>query len=373
MNLKWTDKRQQNLLFLLCWAAYVTVYLGRYNFSSALADMVTREVLTKSQGGIIATCFYITYGASQVLSGFLGDKLDARRMVGIGLGVSGIMNLLIGLTSSWKVMTAMWMVNGLAQSMVWSPMLRLLAEELPRQRCLKAGIDIATTVPKIIAGRKFDNGIICSGEQTAICPKEDYDAIMAEFVKNGAYYIEGGEERARLTEALFPNGVMNKNLVGQSVKKVAEAAGIELPEGTKVIVVKADGCGRASYLAKEKMCPVIASYAYDTFEEAVAIAQANLDYEGKGHSVSLHTNDIEHARFAGQKLEVARILVNQICSTMNGGALTNCLTPTTTLGCCSWGNNSISENFSHKFLLNVIRVAYPKKDTRIPTDDEIWG
>ena len=110
-----------------------------------------------------------------------------------------------------------------------------------------------------------------------------------------------------------------------------------------------------------------------TFEEAVAIAQANLDYEGKGHSVSLHTNDIGHARFAGQKLEVARILVNQICSTMNGGALTNSLTPTTTLGCCSWGNNSISENFSHKFLLNVIRVAYPKKDTRIPTDDEIWG
>lgn len=241
------------------------------------------------------------------------------------------------------------------------------------QCIIDRGVDIATTVPKIVAGRIFDNGIICSGEQTAICPKENYDAIMAEFVKNGAYYIEGGEERARLTEALFPNGVMNKNLVGQSVKKVAEAAGIELPEGTKVIVVKADGCGRASYLAKEKMCPVIASYAYDTFEEAVAIAQANLDYEGKGHSVSLHTNDIEHARFAGQKLEVARILVNQICSTMNGGALTNCLTPTTTLGCCSWGNNSISENFSHKFLLNVIRVAYPKKDTRIPTDDEIWG
>ena len=121
------------------------------------------------------------------------------------------------------------------------------------------------------------------------------------------------------------------------------------------------------------MCPVIASYAYDTFEDAVALAQANLDVEGRGHSVSLHTNDIEHARYAGLKLTVARVLVNQICSTMNGGALTNSLTPTTTLGCTSWGNNSISENFSHKHLLNIIRVAYEKKDKTVPTDEQIWG
>lgn len=241
------------------------------------------------------------------------------------------------------------------------------------QCIIDRGVDYSVCVPKIIAGRKFDNGIICSGEQTAICPKEDYDAIMAEFVKNGAYYTECPEERAKLIAAIFPNGVMNKDLVGQSVQKVAEAAGITVPEGTKVIVVKADGFGKDSPLAKEKMCPVIASYAYDTFEDAVALAQANLDVEGRGHSVSLHTNDIEHARYAGLKLTVARVLVNQICSTMNGGALTNSLTPTTTLGCTSWGNNSISENFSHKHLLNVIRVAYEKKDKNVPTDEEIWG
>lgn len=241
------------------------------------------------------------------------------------------------------------------------------------QCIIDRGVDIATTVPKIIAGRKFDNGIICSGEQTAICPKEQYDAIMAEFVKNGAFYVDDAETRQKFIDAIFPNGVMNKDLVGQSVAKVAAAAGVEVPEGTKVIIIKADGIGKETLLSKEKMCPVMAAFAYDTFEDAVAIAQANLNVEGRGHSVSLHTNNKDHARYAGLKLTVARVLVNQICSTMNGGALTNSLTPTTTLGCTSWGNNSISENFSHKFLLNVIRVAYEKADKRIPTDEEIWG
>ncbi len=241
------------------------------------------------------------------------------------------------------------------------------------QCIIDRGVSVSEVVPKIIAGRKFDNGIICSGEQTAIMPREQYDEIVAEFVKDGAFYVDQPEDIKRLEDALFPGGVMNKNLVGQSVKKIAEAAGFDIPEGTKIILAKAEGYGKASLLSKEKMCPVVAALAYDTFEDAVAIAQANLDVEGRGHSVSLHTNNIEHARYAGEKLTVARVLVNQICSTMNGGALTNSLTPTTTLGCCSWGNNSISENFSHKFLLNVIRVAYPKKNAKVPTDEEIWG
>ena len=241
------------------------------------------------------------------------------------------------------------------------------------QCIIDRGVSVSEVVPKIIAGRKFDNGIICSGEQTAIMPREQYDEIVAEFVKDGAFYVDQPEDIKRLEDALFPGGVMNKNLVGQSVKKIAEAAGFDIPEGTKIILAKAEGYGKASLLSKEKMCPVVAALAYDTFEDAVAIAQANLDVEGRGHSVSLHTNNIEHARYAGEKLTVARVLVNQICSTMNGGALTNSLTPTTTLGCCSWGNNSISENFSHKFLLNVIRVSYPKKNAKVPTDEEIWG
>ena len=233
--------------------------------------------------------------------------------------------------------------------------------------------DITECVPKIIAGRKFDNGIICSGEQTVIAHADQYDAIMAEFKKNKAVLITDAAQKAALREALFPGGVMNKDLVGQSVQKIAAAAGLNVPEGTPVILVEADGFGKDDLFSKEKMCPVISTYKYNTFEEAVAIARANLDVEGKGHSVSIHSNNREHLEYAGETIEVARVLVNQICSTMNGGAFTNSLTPTTTLGCCSWGNNSISENFGFKHLINYIRIAENLPNKAVPTDEEVWG
>ena len=233
--------------------------------------------------------------------------------------------------------------------------------------------DITECVPKIIAGRKFDNGIICSGEQTVIAHADQYDAIMAEFKKNKAVLITDAAEKAVLREALFPGGVMNKDLVGQSVQKIAAAAGLNVPEGTPVILVEADGYGKDDLFSKEKMCPVISTYKYNTFEEAVVIARANLDVEGKGHSVSIHSNNREHLEYAGETIEVARVLVNQICSTMNGGAFTNSLTPTTTLGCCSWGNNSISENFGFKHLINYIRIAENLPNKAVPTDEEVWG
>ncbi len=241
------------------------------------------------------------------------------------------------------------------------------------QCIIDRGVDIAETVPKIVAGREFDNGIICSGEQTCIAPAELYDEIIAEFKKNGCVYFDDDATVAKFIDTIFPNGAMNKTLVGQSAIKIAEAAGIPVPEGTRVILLKAPAYGKDCLLSKEKMCPVISTYKYDTFEDAVAIAQANLNVEGRGHSVSLHSNNEAHKDYAGEHLTVSRILVNQICSTMNGGALTNCLAPTTTLGCASWGGNSISENFTYKHLLNVIRVACPKKDPRIPTDEEIWS
>ena len=241
------------------------------------------------------------------------------------------------------------------------------------QCIIDRGMDIKDVASKVIAGREFDNGIICSGEQTIIVPEEEYDSIIAEFKAQGCYYIEDEEEVSRFSTALFPEGKMNKDLVGVSALKVAEAAGIKVPADTRVILVKALGYGKGYVFSKEKMCPVISTYTYKTFEEAVDIAQANLDVEGRGHSVSLHSNNKEHVEYAGERLTVARVLINQICSTMNGGSFLNSLAPTTTLGCCSWGGNSISENFSYKHLLNVIRIAYPKPNAVVPTDEEVWG
>ena len=235
------------------------------------------------------------------------------------------------------------------------------------------GMDISVAVPKILEGRAFDNGIICSGEQTIIAPKEEYDAIMAEAQKNGAVYVTDPAQKQALRDTIFPGGVMNKDLVGVSAIKVAEAAGIKVPADTRVILIEADGYGKADILSKEKMCPVISTYRYDAFEEAVEIAQANLEVDGRGHSVSIHSDNDEHLEYAGNRLEVARVLVNQICSTRNGGSFQNGLAPTTTLGCCSWGNNSISENFDYKHLINYIRIAKFLKDKPTPTDEELWG
>ncbi len=234
-------------------------------------------------------------------------------------------------------------------------------------------VDIKVAVPKIIAGRIFDNGIICAGEQTIIVHEDDYDEIIEEFKANGTYYIDGGQERDQLRNALFVNGAMNKNLVGQSVQKVAEAAGINLPEGTKVIVVKSSGTGNDDEFSKEKMCPVIASYKYKTFAEAVEIANANLAVEGKGHSVSIHSNNKGNIEYAANIIPVSRVVINQISATMTGGSFFNGFAPTTTLGCGSWGNNSISENLDCKHLINITRIGYYMKDAKVPTDEELWG
>jgi succinate-semialdehyde dehydrogenase len=232
--------------------------------------------------------------------------------------------------------------------------------------------DLKEAVPKIILGRTFDNGIICSGEQTVMIHEDRYVQTIQEFINNGAYYTEDEAEKDRLRKALFPDGVMNKDLVGQSIQTVAGAAGITIPEGTKLIIVKADAAGNAEIFCKEKMCPVITSFKYSTFEEAVDMAAANLEFEGKGHSVSIHSKNMEKIEYAGRHLNVSRIVVDQPAAVTLGGSFNNGFAATTTLGCGSWGNNSISENLDFTHLINISRIGYFMEDAHIPSDKELW-
>jgi succinate-semialdehyde dehydrogenase len=241
------------------------------------------------------------------------------------------------------------------------------------QCLIDKGYDISVCVPKIVAGRIFDNGIICSGEQTAIAHKDDFEAMLAEFEKNGAYIVRDKDEMDRLRDTLSPGGKINKDAVGAPVAKIADMAGIKVPEGCKLLVVVPEKYGEEEQFAREKMCPVIAAYQYSTWQEGVNIALSNLEVEGKGHSASIHSDNKANVEYAMDILPVSRIVVNQICSTMNGGSFFNGLSPTTTLGCGSWGNNSISENLSYKHLINVSRIAYVIPGAVQPSDDEIWG
>lgn len=234
-------------------------------------------------------------------------------------------------------------------------------------------IDFDAAAKSIVAGRIFDNGIICSGEQTVIAHRDDYETVINAFNKQGGFLITDKEEKSRLRETLFVNGHMNKDIVGQSVHKIAELAKLEIPKETRVLLVEADGIGSDDFFCQEKMCPVLSTFKYDTFEDGIRIAKTNLELEGNGHSAAIHSNNFDNIKEVGKALSVSRLVVNAASSTTAGGSFTNGFAPTTTLGCGSWGNNSISENFTYKHLLNISRIGMIRENVQLLEDHEIWG
>ncbi|MFV0517389.1 MAG: aldehyde dehydrogenase family protein [Aminipila sp.] len=241
------------------------------------------------------------------------------------------------------------------------------------QCIIDEGYNYKDAVPKIIAGRTFDYGIICSGEQTVIAPEEDYEKILKEFELNGGYIVREKDKVEAIRQALFTEGNPNRHSIGQSPEVIAKLAGITIPEGTKIIVVEAEDTGDKDLLGKEKMAPVISAYKYSDFNTAIEIARKNLEAQGKGHSVAMHSNNKTHIEMVGEELCVSRFVINQVCASSAGGSFNNGLAPTNTLGCGTWGHNSISENLDFKHLMNVSRIAYFMPDNHIPSDEELWG
>jgi len=239
---------------------------------------------------------------------------------------------------------------------------------------LDRNIDLKDAVGKVVAGASFDNGIICSHEQFVFAPEEDFDLTLELFSQTeGVWFTDDPEQIQKLREVIFEDGQMNKNVVGITASEIAKMAGIELPPSTRLILLAADGAGTDDILAREKLCPVIAIMRYSTFDHAVTMAKANLLVEGAGHSAALHSNSDHHIEKAGLELPISRLVINQPSSLTAGGSLTNGFAPTTTLGCGSWGGNSISENLDYKHLMNVSRIGKIIADKIVPTDEEIWA
>lgn len=235
-------------------------------------------------------------------------------------------------------------------------------------------VNLGKAADDVISGRIFDNGLICLGEQTVFVPISKYDAFVAELQCRGTYYVDNPAEKEKIRNAIFPNGgPINRDITGQDVMKVAEIAQIEVPAGTRMIAVKGDAVGEAEQLCREKMCPVLTLIPYETFEEGVDMMCQNLEFEGKGHSVGVHSNNQEHIEYAAIKCPVTRVIINQPTGTTGGGAYNNCFIPTTTLGCGSWGGNSFSDNFNYRHLLNISHVGFPHENTLVPSAEEIWA
>ena len=236
------------------------------------------------------------------------------------------------------------------------------------------GIDLGAAVDKIVMGASFDNGIICSHEQFVLVPEESYEETIRAFTGTGKVWFTDDEAQIQaLREVVFPGGHLNKDVVGISARAVGAMAGIDVPASARLIMLPARGAGEDDVLAREKLCPVIAILPYESFEDAVRKAKANLLVEGAGHSAALHSNDEAHIRHAGLELPISRLVVNQPSSLTAGGSLTNGFAPTTTLGCGSWGGNSISENLDYKHLMNVSRIGKVIEGKHVPTDEEIWA
>ncbi len=223
----------------------------------------------------------------------------------------------------------------------------------------------------IVGGRAYDNGIPCTGEQALHFLKEDYDRVVEAFTKAKAAMIP--DDRAEgLAGLLFKeDGAINPKYVGMKPAKLAKELGFEVPEDSEVLIFNSRGLGRTNLLCREKLCPVIQLFPYESFEEGVEAARSNLLWEGAGHTSVIYTEDEKKAEYAGGKLPVGRLLVNQAGGAASGGNYINGLEPTMSLGCGSWGNNSISENLTYRHLMNVTKLAY-YHDCTMPPLDEVW-
>ncbi|MBQ4325123.1 MAG: aldehyde dehydrogenase family protein, partial [Clostridia bacterium] len=220
--------------------------------------------------------------------------------------------------------------------------------------------DILLAVSSIIHSKTFDNGMICASEQSVIVLDSIYDEVRREFAARGCYFLEG-EELDKVRHTILINGALNAKIVGQSAAKIAALSGVEVPESTKVLIGEVESVDLHEEFAHEKLSPVLAMYRAADFSDALDKAERLVADGGYGHTSSIYLDAVtEQEKIAtfGARMKTCRILVNTPSSHGGIGDLYNFrLTPSLTLGCGSWGGNSVSENVGVKHLLNIKTVA----------------
>ena len=220
--------------------------------------------------------------------------------------------------------------------------------------------DVVLAVNSIIHSKTFDNGMICASEQSVIILDSVYDQARDEFAARGCYFLKGAElDKVRKT--IIINGALNAKIVGQPAYKIAALAGVTVPETAKILIGEVESVELSEEFAHEKLSPVLAMYRAADFEDAMAKAERLIEDGGHGHTASVYLNpDTQREklmRFA-ERMETCRVVVNTPSSHGGIGDLYNFkLAPSLTLGCGSWGGNSVSENVGVKHLLNIKTVA----------------
>lgn len=225
--------------------------------------------------------------------------------------------------------------------------------------------DVKVAVNSIIHSKTFDNGMICASEQSTIVLDSIYDQVKAEFAARGCYFLQG-EELDKVRKTIIINGALNAKIVGQKAHRIAEIAGVSVPENTKILIGEVESVDLSEEFAHEKLSPVLAMYRARDIDDAIAKAEQLIADGGYGHTSSIYLNATTRqdlvSKFAA-RMKTCRILVNTPSSQGGIGDLYNFkLTPSLTLGCGSWGGNSVSENVGVKHLINIKTVAQRREN-----------
>ena len=220
--------------------------------------------------------------------------------------------------------------------------------------------DILLAVNSIIHSKTFDNGMICASEQSVIVLKGVYNKVKEEFLKRGCYILNE-EETEKVRKTIIINGSLNSKIVGQKAHTIASLAGVEVPENTKILIGEVESVDLSEEFAHEKLSPVLAMYKASDIQDAFAKAERLIADGGYGHTSSIYLNELTRKDILeefSRRMKTCRILVNTPSSQGGIGDIYNfALRPSLTLGCGSWGGNSVSENVGVKHLLNIKTIA----------------
>lgn len=233
--------------------------------------------------------------------------------------------------------------------------------------------DLADAARKIVQSKTFDNATSCSSENSLVLLEPIADAMLAALAHEGCVRVQGAD-RERLDACMWPEGKLSPAVIGQSVAVIAERAGLADPaaKSARILLVDEQGVGRDHRFSGEKLSPVLTVYRVPDFAAASDLVRRIYEYQGAGHSVSLHSKREERALDLGLHLPVARVIVNQVHAVANGGSFSNALPVSLSMGCGTWGGNNFSDNMNVRHYMNVTRIARPLPE-RVPAVDDLLG
>lgn len=232
--------------------------------------------------------------------------------------------------------------------------------------------DLASAAQKICASKIFDNATSCSSENAVVIVDAVYDAAIAALEKAGGY-LANGAQKAKIQNVLWKNGKLNRHLIARDISVLVDGFGLPAEAASsKFVLVEETGIGPQFPLSGEKLALVLTVYRASDFKAAKETVRRILDFQGRGHSMGLHTTNMARARELAEDLPVVRVLVNFAHTFGNGGGFDSGLEFTLTMGCGSWQKNSISENLNYKHFLNITHLVVPIPEDK-PSEEELFG